>query len=211
MLDRLLARHRALHPWTSRSSRPTTGTRSTSGNGSSASSPKPERPSRSRPCSTTSSGSSPRRKSGARRTSPRTTTTRRAMPRGAPGSPPRSSGRRSSTPALSARAVELIAGHDQPGRVDSSGKALSEDPDAALLEDADALSFFSLNSAGLSPVLRQGADAAQGRMDPRPPEPARGANASPGSTSPRRPPVCEALPEKKNRRDGRQLCASSFW
>lgn len=51
-------------------------------------------------------------------------------------------------PALAARAVELIAGHDQPGRVNSAGKALSEDPDAALLEDADALSFLSLNSAG---------------------------------------------------------------
>jgi hypothetical protein len=51
-------------------------------------------------------------------------------------------------PALAARAVELIAGHDQPGRVDSAGKPLSEDADAALLEDADALSFFSLNSSG---------------------------------------------------------------
>jgi hypothetical protein len=43
-------------------------------------------------------------------------------------------------PALRARAVALIAGHDQPGRVDSA--------EAALLEDADALSFFSLNSSG---------------------------------------------------------------
>lgn len=43
-------------------------------------------------------------------------------------------------PTLAERAVELVAGHDQPGRVDS--------PDAALLEDADALSFFSLNRAG---------------------------------------------------------------
>jgi len=42
-------------------------------------------------------------------------------------------------PDLAARAVELIAGHDQPGRTAA---------DAALLEDADALSFFSLNSAG---------------------------------------------------------------
>lgn len=42
--------------------------------------------------------------------------------------------------ALAERAVELIAGHDQPGRIDSD--------DAALLEDADALSFFSLNSPG---------------------------------------------------------------
>src|SRR5215210_981305 len=43
-------------------------------------------------------------------------------------------------PALAARAVQLIAGHDQPGRIDSA--------EAALLEDADALSFFSLNSSG---------------------------------------------------------------
>jgi hypothetical protein len=43
-------------------------------------------------------------------------------------------------PALAARATELIAGHDQPGRADSA--------EAALLEDADALSFFALNSAG---------------------------------------------------------------
>jgi hypothetical protein len=43
-------------------------------------------------------------------------------------------------PLLAARAVELIAGHDQPGRIASG--------DAALLEDADALSFFSLNSSG---------------------------------------------------------------
>jgi hypothetical protein len=43
-------------------------------------------------------------------------------------------------PTLAARAVELIAGHDQPDRVDSA--------EAALLEDADALSFFSLNSSG---------------------------------------------------------------
>lgn len=43
-------------------------------------------------------------------------------------------------PALRERACALIAGHDQPGRADSS--------DAALLEDADALSFFSMNSSG---------------------------------------------------------------
>jgi hypothetical protein len=42
--------------------------------------------------------------------------------------------------ALRARAAELIAAHDQPGRVD--------DAEGALLEDADALSFFSLNSSG---------------------------------------------------------------
>jgi len=42
--------------------------------------------------------------------------------------------------ALRIRAAELIAGHDQPGR---AGEA-----DAALLEDADALSYFSLNSSG---------------------------------------------------------------
>jgi predicted metal-dependent HD superfamily phosphohydrolase len=42
--------------------------------------------------------------------------------------------------ALRTRTAELIAGHDQPGRADSQ--------DAALLEDADALSFFSLNSSG---------------------------------------------------------------
>jgi hypothetical protein len=51
-------------------------------------------------------------------------------------------------PGLAARAVELVAGHDQPGRIDSTGKALSENPEAELLEDADALSFFSLNSSG---------------------------------------------------------------
>jgi predicted metal-dependent HD superfamily phosphohydrolase len=43
-------------------------------------------------------------------------------------------------PALAGRAAQLIAGHDQPGRV--------VEEEAALLEDADALSFFSLNSAG---------------------------------------------------------------
>ncbi len=43
-------------------------------------------------------------------------------------------------PALREQATELIAGHDQPGRASSA--------DAVLLEDADALSFFSLNSAG---------------------------------------------------------------
>lgn len=43
-------------------------------------------------------------------------------------------------PALRGRAAELIAGHDQPGR--------AEGDDAALLEDADALSYFSLNSSG---------------------------------------------------------------
>lgn len=45
------------------------------------------------------------------------------------------------TPAgLRGRVAGLIAGHDQPGRVDG--------PDGELLEDADALSFFSLNSSG---------------------------------------------------------------
>jgi predicted metal-dependent HD superfamily phosphohydrolase len=43
-------------------------------------------------------------------------------------------------PPLRERVSALIAGHDQPGRADSA--------DAVLLEDADALSFFSLNSAG---------------------------------------------------------------
>lgn len=43
-------------------------------------------------------------------------------------------------PALRERVSALIAGHDQPGRADSA--------EAALLEDADALSFFSLNSSG---------------------------------------------------------------
>lgn len=43
-------------------------------------------------------------------------------------------------PALRARAAELIAGHDRPGYTEGS--------EAALLEDADALSYFSLNSAG---------------------------------------------------------------
>lgn len=38
------------------------------------------------------------------------------------------------------RAAELIAGHDRPD--------LSADPDAAVLNDADALSYFSLNSPG---------------------------------------------------------------
>jgi predicted metal-dependent HD superfamily phosphohydrolase len=42
--------------------------------------------------------------------------------------------------ALRARATELIAGHDQPGQ--------AEESEAALLEDADALSYFSLNSSG---------------------------------------------------------------
>jgi hypothetical protein len=44
---------------------------------------------------------------------------------------------------LRTRVTELIAGHDQPGRVDRSAGAEGE-----LLEDADALSFFSLNSSG---------------------------------------------------------------
>ncbi len=43
-------------------------------------------------------------------------------------------------PAVMERAVALIAGHDQPGR--------TEGVEAELLEDADALSFFSLNSSG---------------------------------------------------------------
>lgn len=38
------------------------------------------------------------------------------------------------------RAAELIAGHDRPD--------LSADPEAAVLNDADALSYFSLNSPG---------------------------------------------------------------
>lgn len=42
--------------------------------------------------------------------------------------------------ALRARTAELVAGHDQPGKADNA--------EAALLEDADALSFFSLNSSG---------------------------------------------------------------
>jgi hypothetical protein len=42
--------------------------------------------------------------------------------------------------ALRTRTAELIAGHDQPGRADGA--------EGALLEDADALSFFSLNSSG---------------------------------------------------------------
>jgi predicted metal-dependent HD superfamily phosphohydrolase len=41
---------------------------------------------------------------------------------------------------LRTRVAELIAGHDQPGRVDGA--------DGELLEDADALSYFSLNSSG---------------------------------------------------------------
>ena len=41
---------------------------------------------------------------------------------------------------LRTRVAELIAGHDQPGRVDGI--------EGELLEDADALSFFSLNSSG---------------------------------------------------------------
>jgi hypothetical protein len=43
-------------------------------------------------------------------------------------------------PDLRSRVAELIAGHDQPGRVDGS--------EGELLEDADALSYFSLNSSG---------------------------------------------------------------
>jgi hypothetical protein len=43
------------------------------------------------------------------------------------------------------RALELVAGHDRPG-VAANGPA--EDPEARLLEDADALSFFGLNSSG---------------------------------------------------------------
>lgn len=43
-------------------------------------------------------------------------------------------------PVLRQRTAELIAGHDQPGHADGS--------DAALLEDADALSYFCLNSSG---------------------------------------------------------------
>lgn len=41
---------------------------------------------------------------------------------------------------LRARTAELIAGHDQPGRADGA--------EGELLEDADALSFFSLNGSG---------------------------------------------------------------
>lgn len=43
-------------------------------------------------------------------------------------------------PQLRTRVAELIAGHDQPGRIDSV--------EGELLEDADALSYFSLNSSG---------------------------------------------------------------
>jgi hypothetical protein len=42
------------------------------------------------------------------------------------------------SPAAAARARELIARHEQPG----------DDPELGLLNDADALSFFSLNSPG---------------------------------------------------------------
>lgn len=49
--------------------------------------------------------------------------------------------REQGTPAeLRTRVAELIAGHDQPGRVDGA--------EGELLEDADALSYFSLNSSG---------------------------------------------------------------
>jgi predicted metal-dependent HD superfamily phosphohydrolase len=43
-------------------------------------------------------------------------------------------------PDLRSRVAELIAGHDQPSHIDS--------PEGELLEDADALSYFSLNSSG---------------------------------------------------------------
>lgn len=46
-------------------------------------------------------------------------------------------------PDLRSRVAELIAGHDQPGRVDRRAGTEGE-----LLEDADALSYFSLNSSG---------------------------------------------------------------
>lgn len=46
-------------------------------------------------------------------------------------------------PDLRSRVAELIAGHDRPGRVDRREGAEGE-----LLEDADALSYFSLNSSG---------------------------------------------------------------
>lgn len=44
--------------------------------------------------------------------------------------------------ATRAQAARLIAGHERPPRADD------HDPDLALLNDADALSFFSLNSPG---------------------------------------------------------------
>lgn len=47
-------------------------------------------------------------------------------------------------PALRTRAAELVAGHDQPVQ----GDPTLERSEAALLEDADALSYFSLNSSG---------------------------------------------------------------
>lgn len=43
-------------------------------------------------------------------------------------------------PAVQARAAELVAGHDRP--------EVASDPAAAALGDADALSYFSLNSPG---------------------------------------------------------------
>lgn len=44
------------------------------------------------------------------------------------------------------RALELVAGHDRPNPGVEDPEA--EDPEARLLEDADALSFFGLNSSG---------------------------------------------------------------
>lgn len=58
---------------------------------------------------------------------------------------------------LRSRVAELIAGHDQPGRVDRRVGA-----DGELLEDADALSFFSLNSSGY--LKYYGAEQARRKM-----------------------------------------------
>lgn len=55
---------------------------------------------------------------------------------------------------LRTRVAELIAGHDQPGRVEGT--------DGELLEDADALSFFSLNSSGY--LNYYGAEQARRKM-----------------------------------------------
>jgi len=58
-------------------------------------------------------------------------------------------------PVLREQASALIAGHDQPGRH-------AEGSDAALLEDADALSFLSLNRAGY--LAYYGEDQARRKM-----------------------------------------------
>jgi hypothetical protein len=56
--------------------------------------------------------------------------------------------------AVRRRAVELVAGHDRP--------EVSADPEAALLDDADALSYFSLNSPGYLAYF--GAEAARRKI-----------------------------------------------